>query len=175
MKRFLISLVFSLSLVSVFAQSTPRPYLPKPRFSLGPEFGFPTDHEFADLFRFGFGGSGALEIPVTRKFYLEGVAGFITYYLKSSSYDESDINKSYIPLKAGGKYYIKNYLYAEGTFGVSIGTQKNAGVALVYSPGAGVSIPVTKDGYLDIGGRFEVWDRDGGNLNQFAIKAAYKF
>ncbi len=172
MKKFSCCLLPAL-FFALFLHAQERSYLPKPRLSAGPEIAFPAG-SFGDLFSIGFGGSLKVEVPVTREFYLTATAGYKTFYLKEGSKDLK-INKGYVPLKAGGKYYLSPLLYAEGEVGVSIGTNKNAGSALAWAPGVGVSLPFTKDGYIDAGLRYERWARDGGNIEQVGVRIAYKF
>ncbi|TZF82178.1 hypothetical protein FW774_15925 [Pedobacter sp. BS3] len=165
----IMALFFS---TAVWAQKQPE-YIAKPRFNIGAEFGLPTTGSYAELFTIGFGGSGKLEVPVTKTFYATATAGFITYYLKEGV--SPTYNRSYIPLKAGGKYYFNPMIYAEGELGISIGMQRKAGSAFVWAPGVGTSFSIAKDGYLDAGIRYEGWERNGGNLDQFALRVAYKF
>lgn len=174
MKRlFLLSFLFAaVSAASAQHMGIP-PYTAKPRLSVGAEFTLPTG-DFGKVFTIGFGGSGKVEIPLTRYLYGTATAGFITYYLKPEVKDLS-INKSYIPLKAGAKYYFGGYFYGEGELGASIGANKNAGTSFAWAPGAGVSFPITKDGYLDAGIRYEKWARQGGDINQVGFRVAYKF
>ncbi|MXV13699.1 outer membrane beta-barrel protein [Hufsiella ginkgonis] len=173
MKRFLIILLLPVFSAQVFAQVVIPPYTTKPRLGVGAEFGIPSG-SFGNVFTIGFGGSGKFEVPITREFYATATAGFTTFYLKEDM-KPLTINKSYVPLKVGGKYYFGNYFFGEGELGLSIGTNKNAGSAFVWAPGAGISFPVTKDGYIDAGVRYERWARDGGNINQAGFRIAYKF
>jgi hypothetical protein len=174
MKKLLVTVSFFLFLaVSVYPQSPAPSYIAKPRLSAGAEFAVPSG-SYGNLFSIGFGGSAKFEVPVTRELYLSGTAGFTTFYLKENG-TAPNINKSYVPLKGGVKYYLAPFFYGEGELGISIGTIRNAGSALLWSPGIGVSLPLTDDSYLDAGIRYERWARPGGNINQTGIRVSYKF
>lgn len=170
-KKIFLALIVALLYSSARAQ--PPRYLAKPRLSVGPEIAVPSG-SYGDLFSIGFGGSGKFEIPVIEQLYLSIAAGYTTFYLKENGI-ASNVNKSYVPLKGGVKYYLSPMFYTEGELGLSIGTIKNAGSALLLAPGLGVSLPFWTDSYLDAGIRYERWARVGGNVNQAGIRVAFKF
>ncbi len=156
------------------SQEKPDPYIAKPRLSIGAEFALPTNTGFGELFSTGFGSSAKFEVPLTNYLYATATAGFTEFFLKNK-YKNLTFNKTYVPLKAGGKYYFEHTFYAEGELGASIGTNSGAGTAFVWSAGGGVSFPITKDGFLDTGLRVEKWARDEGNITQAGFRIAYKF
>ncbi len=175
---FTLLVVLIISLLAFTAKgqkNAPSPV--RPRISLGAEFAIPTDREFSKMFTIGFGGSGKLDVPITSALYATASAGFISFYTKDKyAGDPVDLNnKSYIPLKAGAKYYVSPLLYAQAEAGASVGVQKNSGTALIVSPGFGASLPITKTGFFNADIRYESWMRDGGNLNNFSLRVAYQF
>jgi hypothetical protein len=174
--RLLVAILLALPAFTASAQKkAPTPV--RPRVSLGAEFAIPTDKEFSKMFTIGFGGSGKLDVPVTEALYATASAGFISFYTKDEyAGDPVNLdNKSYIPLKAGAKYYINSIFYAQGEVGASVGVQKHSGTALLVSPGVGASFPITKTGFFNTDVRYESWMRDGGNLNNFGLRVAYQF
>lgn len=179
MKNSIPAIIFLLIFIGLkfdaLAQKTPSPV--RPHVSLGAEFAFPVDKEFSNMFTVGFGGSGRLDIPVTAALYATASAGFISFYAKDrvngTLLDMN--NKSYVPLKAGAKYYLSPIIYAQGEVGASIGVQKSSGASLILAPAIGAIFPITKKGFLNADIRFENWNRDMGNLNHFALRAAYQF
>ncbi|MVN21053.1 hypothetical protein [Mucilaginibacter arboris] len=145
-----------------------------------------------DVYSFGFGGSGKIEIPATKSFFITVTAGYTSFYLKDNikntltAFGGSTNPAGYVPLKAGGKYYIIPLFYVEGEIGAAIGVQKlspflitnntlsGRGTAFAYAPGVGVSIPLIGKSAIDAGVRYEGWSQNG-QLGQLALRVAYKF
>ncbi|MBS7564412.1 hypothetical protein KHS38_08330 [Mucilaginibacter sp. Bleaf8] len=154
-------------------------YSSGPKLSIGLDFGVPTG-SLADGYSIGFGGNGKVEIPVAPAFNFTLTAGYISYYYKDeikqlAKYFGEDTYTGFVPLKAGGKYYFSPNFYGEGELGALIGTNNNAGTSFVYSPGIGVSFPVTNKNDIDFGVRYEGWSQDGSTASQVAFRIAYKF
>ena len=155
MKTLLTGLVL-LAAVYVQAQeirsNTPSPV--RPRVNADLEFSIPSG-EYGDKFSMGFGGSGGLDIPVTRALYATGAAGVMSFY-ESGSKDNSD-TRTYIPMKAAAKYYFNRMIYGHMEIGTSLGIQQGAGTAFILAPGAGMSYPVSERGAINFGVRYESW------------------
>ena len=162
-------------LITNAQDKTPSPV--HPRVSLGAEFAVPVGKQYSDSFTIGFGGSGKLDVPITSALYATASAGFVSFYSKDKNAGVAlDLNnKSYIPLKAGAKYYMSPIFYAQGEVGASVGIQKNSGTSLIWAPGLGASFPITKRGFFNSDIRFEGWMREGGNLNHLALRVGYQF
>jgi opacity protein-like surface antigen len=174
MNRILSIIVF-LSIAN-FAVGQNHPMPVRPKASIGAEIAIPTGI-FADLFSVGVGGSGKLEIPITAAFYGTATAGFTSFYKRNSSFGSSinDDNRSYVPLKLGGKYYLSEFIYSEVELGVSIGIQEDSGNSFAWGPGLGIAYPINDKSAVDVGLRYEKWSRHGTNLNQLGIRVAYQF
>lgn len=159
---------------AAFAQNHPTPV--RPRASIGPEIAIPSG-VFSNLFSIGLGGSGKLEIPITASFYASATAGFISFYTKNSRLGGTinDNNRSYVPLKLGGKYYLSEFLYTEVEAGVSVGIQENSGNSFAWAPAFGIAYPISQKSAIDVGVRYEKWTRKGSNLNHVGIRAAFQF
>lgn len=173
-KTFAIISLFAFSIGTASAQTSPMPV--RPRATLGAEIGIPAGM-FAELFKVGFGGSGKLEIPITSNFYGTATAGFISFYNKNRTEGGSinDNNRSYVPLKIGGKYYLGEFLYTEVEAGAAVGIQKSSGNYFAWAPGLGVAYPITQKSGIDVGVRYEKWSKSGRGLNQVGLRIAYQF
>lgn len=159
---------------TVVAQNKPSPV--RPMLSIGTELAFPTG-TFGSLFSVGVGASGRLEVPFTRSVYGMLTGGFVSFFAKNERFGtrvEMD-NKSYIPLKAGARYYFSRNFYGQGEAGVSVGIQKNSGNSFAWGPGIGFLLPLSERTSLDAGVRTESWLRGGGDMDQVAIRVAYQF
>jgi len=170
-----LSIILCVSIANfTFAQNHPMPV--RPKASIGPEIAIPVGI-FSDLFSIGLGGSGKLEIPITASFYASATAGFISFYTKNSRIGGSinDNNRSYVPLKVGGKYYLSELLYSEVEIGVSMGIQENSGNSFAWAPGFGIAYPINRKSAVDVGVRYEKWSRKGSNLNHIGVRLAYQF
>ncbi|MGV3706199.1 MAG: hypothetical protein ACO1NU_12555 [Arcticibacter sp.] len=169
MKRIVIGLLFGFIVQESIAQQTSNtPYPVRPRVNMDLEVSFPGG-TYGDLFDIGFGGSGGLDIPVTRALYATGTAGVTSFYRKDSE------TRTFIPMKVGAKYYITRMIYGQAEIGTSVGVQQGAGTAFIFAPGVGLSYPMTERSSVNAGFRYESWARDGGNIEQLAIKIGYQF
>ncbi len=174
MKRLVITGLL-LALVSCYTQAqTGRdaPYPVRPRFNADLDFSIPGG-EYGHHFGIGFGGSGGLDIPVTKSLYATGSAGVMSLYQGARNKEVE--TRSYVPVKAGAKYYFNSFVYAQMEIGTALGIQQGAGTAFIMTPGAGVSYHITERAAINAGVRFETWNREGGNINQLAFKVGYQF
>ncbi len=181
-KLLLLLTVVAVTASSVSAQRTTtkrKKAAPQTKFSVGLELGVPTG-DFKSLYSVGVGGSGKIEIPATREFFITATAGYTSFYLNDNYrnalrlFGLSTTPAGFVPLKVGGKYYFSPQFYGEGEIGAAIGTNRGSGTAFAYAPGIGVSLPLPGRNAIDIGLRFEGWSQDY-NFNQFAFRIAYKF
>lgn len=181
-KLFLLFTIVALTASAVSAQRTimRRKKLPPPaKFSVGLELGAPAG-DAKNLYSFGFGGSGKIEIPATPQFAITATAGYTSFYFKDNvknalrAFGYSTTPAGFVPLKAGGKFYFSPVFYAEGEIGASIGTNKGSGTAFAYAPGIGTTIPLIGGNAIDIGLRYESWSQNY-RFNQFGLRVAYKF
>ena len=60
----------------------------------------------------------------------------------------------FLPLKAGLKYYLLKYFYAEGEAGEAIKLNSVSRSSFIYSGGLGVMIPINKHNGIDIGSKY---------------------
>ena len=148
------------------------------KLSVGADFGFPTGSGSEDqLF---VGGSLQFEQPVAKALNLTLSAGYLANMVTGDAKDALEVlglptSFSYIPLKAGAKYYFGGNFYAAGEVGASIGTDSSRGTAFVLAPGLGTSFSVSDKSSLDFGVRYENWSRNGGSRGFVGLRAAFAF
>lgn len=188
MKKLFLLAIISAATVFTTVSAQTKTTAKSPLFSIGLDVAAPIG-DAKDLYNVGFGGSGKIEIPATKAFSITVTAGYTSFYLKDDikntlkAFGLDTKPAGYIPVKAGGKYYIVPAFYVEGEIGAAIGVQRSAvgyntlsghGTAFAYAPGIGTSLGLGGRSAIDIGARYEGWSQDG-QLNQFALRAAYKF
>lgn len=173
MKRIVTALLFAAASYSTMAQTDSNaPYPVRPRLNADLEFSIPGG-EYGKQFGYGFGGSGGLDIPVTKSLYATGAAGVMSFYQGGK---ETPVEtRTYIPMKAGAKYYFSPVLYAQMELGTGLGIQQGAGTVFIMTPGAGASWRITSRSAINTGIRFESWTREGGNISQLTFKVGYQF
>jgi hypothetical protein len=95
-------------------------------------------------------------------YYYDGLGtdGFVT----------SKTPTDFIPLKAGFKYWVDGYFYAEAQLGATFCMQSGNGTAFTFSPGIGYKL----SDHLDLGVRYESWSHNG-TFSQAAGRLAYSF
>jgi len=164
------------------AQSTSTPPADKKewRLSVGPEVGVPIGN-FHDAYKWNFGGSAQIDIPIVQSLYVTVNAGYNDFFVKK---DLGGTDMKLVPLKAGLKYFpIGNIFYVQGEAGVSILTNKtdlnaDKSAAFVYAPQVGVLLKIAPKNYIDLGVRFEgtsSFYNGGNNANFLGLRAAYSF
>ncbi|MDB5087737.1 MAG: hypothetical protein JWR09_1731 [Mucilaginibacter sp.] len=176
MKKALLSfIVFIICSLGAFAQVTMSPHI-----SIGGEYGLTTG-SLSNYYGSVVGGSVKVEVPVSSpKFNITGTLGF-TSYLVRLDYD-GPLNlkpDQFLPLELGARYYFSQIAYVEGDAGVSFNLQDNftgSSHAFVYSPIIGFSAPTNNHkGTIDVGLRYESRVQSAGNINQVALRLAYRF
>lgn len=166
---FVFLLVAGASLSS-FAQKSDRG-----KFSVGLEGGLPVG-DASNISTFTIGGSLKYEQPIAQKLAATVSAGFIYFPYKTDvQLDITYLNpdnrgESFVPLKAGLKYWICSSFYGEGQIGAAIATN-GGGTYFAYAPGVGVKV----SNNADIGVRYEGWTHNGSTLGQVGLRIAYSF
>lgn len=193
MKKLFLLAALSAATVFTTVSAQKRATVISPNFSVGLEVAAPLG-DAKGIYGVGFGGSGKMEIPATKAFFITVTAGYTSFYLKDNikstlkAFGFAVKPAGYVPLKAGGKFYISPLFYVEGEIGASIGVQRSTlgattllnntlsghGAAFAYAPGIGVSVPLLGKSAIDAGIRYEGWSQNG-QLNQAALRVAYKF
>lgn len=121
-----------------------------------------------------------LELPFKDlRSYLTISAAYSSYSVKNTPATDTLQNGHYIPLMIGYKYFITKQIFLEGDIGDSFNiNQSYMGYqnAFAFQPMVGVSIPLNKPNTaVDIALYYQSRLSDAGNINQAAIRVAYKF
>lgn len=170
-KSILALLVLALFAVKASAQ--------KSKFNIGLEGAIPVGNA-SNAYSWGFGVSGKLEVPIAQSTYFTANAGFTSMQLTSDikavfKYLGQDISsRNFIPVEVGARYYFVPHFYGEGQVGAAFCTAKGAGTAFAYTPGVGFAFPLAGGDAIDLGVRYEAWDKDG-TLGFMGVRVAYKF
>ena len=141
--------------------------------SIGPELNLLQ----RSAYNVGYGVSGKFELPVSATINVVLTAGVNQFHLKNFLIGSaSQGNDTFIPLKAGIKYYFDPRFYTEVELGSVI--DRNDGYKqnlFAYSVGTGFLIPINKssNNMIDLGLRFEDWAKN--RAQQFGIRVAYRF
>ncbi len=135
------------------------------QMSIGAELGLPLVKAANN--QVALGGSVQFEFPTTvSSFNFTLSAGYINFPSANGS--------SFIPVKAGGKYYFGSNFYAAGEIGGAFSTESGGSTAFAFAPGLGTSFPAADKSRLDIGLRLETWV-SGGASSFMGLRAAYAF
>lgn len=121
-----------------------------------------------------------LEIPCqSPKAFLTFTSGINSLSVKKTPATDTLQNGHYVPLLVGFKYFIIKSIFIEGDIGDSFNINDSySGYqnAFTWSPMVGVSIPLNKPNTaVDIAAYYEGRNSNNGNVNQAAIRVAYKF
>ncbi len=143
----LFALLF-FSTLSLKAQNTTN-------LSVGAEIGLPSGN-FSGISAIGTGASIKLDLPVSNQFALSLNAGFMNFFgRRSQILTVKDL--TYIPIKAGLKYYLSEGFYAEAQAGTGLPINEGQKILFVWSPGVGNIFKLRGKGLLDVGLRYEGW------------------
>lgn len=143
-------------------------------FSIGPELNLLQ----RSAYNVGYGVSGKFELPVTGTVSLALTAGINQFHRKSFLIGSAAAqgNDTFVPLKAGVKYYFDPRFYTEGELGTVIDHNDGFNQSLfAYAIGTGILLPINKSNknMINIGLRFEDWAKN--RAQQFGIRVAYRF
>lgn len=142
-------------------------------FSIGPELNIPQ----RSAYTIGYGVSANIETPVSGKISALVTAGYHQFSYKNlplAGYRKPDAD-SFIPLKAGAKYYVDPKFYTQAEVGAVLNRDNaNVGNLFAYSLGTGflLNLGEGNGSMIDIGLRFEDWSKS--SVQQFAIRVAYR-
>jgi len=170
MQKLLLILFICFSAITVSAQNR-ESQTNATALSIGAELNIPQRSGYT----IGYGVSAKFELPLAGALSFTATAGVHQYHLKTLFYGGSGGNDTFVPLKAGIKYYIDPRFYAEGELGNVIDHNRdNNQNRFAYSLGTGFLLPLKKtSNMIDLGLRYEEWSKNG--LQQFGIRVAYRF
>lgn len=172
-KLFLLTAIAGvLAFSNASAQNRKDPAMGGAKLSVGAEFGLPTGN-FGDFYKLGVGGSLVYIAPIAENLKVTGSAGYISYSPKEVLGYKGP-SSSFIPVKAGLRYYFVENFYGAAELGAAFAGKNASGTAFAYSPGIGVEFPVADKASIDLGARYEGWSKNG-TLSFFGIRAAINF
>lgn len=121
-----------------------------------------------------------LEVPFRNpRAFLTISAAYSNFSTKNTPATDTLQSGHFIPLMIGFKYFVAKHVFLEGDIGDSYNiNQTYFGYqnAFAFSPVIGVSIPLNKPNtFVDISAYYQSRLSDAGNINQAAIRVAYKF
>ncbi|MEO6522962.1 MAG: hypothetical protein ABIN91_14870 [Mucilaginibacter sp.] len=138
--------------------------------SAGGEIGAPSSTPY----NFTYGASAQAEVKIINSLGLTLTGEYIAYNYKNTLFMGANTQQhpSFIPLKAGLKYYTGSNFFFAGEIGSTV--QSNSGVSnmLVYSLGFGFNIPVNKFSGIDIGFSYQNYDQS--QYQTTGLKVAYR-
>lgn len=170
MQKLLLFLFISFSAISTYAQGGGT-QANSTALSIGAELNIPQQSRYT----IGYGASAKFELPIINAFSLTLTGGLHQFHIKNIFDGASTGNDTFIPLKAGAKYYFDPRFYTEGELGTVI--DHNDAIdqnRFTYSIGTGFLLPLNNsNNMVDVGLRFEQWSQN--RLQQFGIRVAYRF
>ena len=139
--------------------------------SIGAELNIPQRSRY----NIGYGASAKFELPVVNALSFILTAGVHQFHIKSIFNGVSTGNDTFVPLKAGVKYYFDPRFYAEGEMGTVIDHNDDFNQnRFTYAIGTGFLLPLkSTNNMVDVGLRYEQWSQN--RLQQFGIRVAYRF
>jgi len=135
----------------------------------------------SDIYSFGLGVSGKLEVPAATSLNVTFTTGVTTMMIKDdikqllAAFGDNSSSRTFVPLEIGLRYYVNPKFYAEAQSGAAIGTKSGVGTAFAYSPGIGLVFPSNDGNAFDLGFRYEAWSKNGSTLGFMGLRVAYKF
>lgn len=162
----------SLVLIFIFAIITVKANAQQATLGFGPEVSLPSGNS-SNISAVGLGGFIKAEIDISEKFALTA-QGSLTSFLGKSFFGAKTPTITYIPVKAGLKYYTSPEFYFEGQMGAVMPLNGKTGSSFAVSPGLGAY--VNKKGAahkVDVGLRYESWTKS--KFNFISVRVGYLF
>ena len=167
MKKVLFSVMALMALS--FAASAQKDNL---KFSAGPEIGFAIGN-FSNTHSFGIGASAQLEFSIQEKVNATVTAGVLSFTGKSAGSNVKFQGQSFIPVRAGVKYFLTPGVYGALQAGVAF-LNNGGGTAFSYSPQIGYEFKTKTNKAIDLGFKYEGYSKNG-SLGALGLRVAYVF
>ncbi|WP_231490065.1 hypothetical protein [Pedobacter sp. Leaf170] len=153
--RLLLFAILSFYATILKAQNTTN-------LSIGAEIGLPSGN-FSGISAIGTGGSIKFDLPISNQLAISLNGGFMNFFgRRNQVLMVKDL--TYIPLKAGLKYYLSEGFYAEAQLGAGIPINETQKTLAIWSPGIGNIFKLRNKGLLDVGLRYEGWTGKNDNI-----------
>ncbi|PST81738.1 hypothetical protein C7T94_17860 [Pedobacter yulinensis] len=123
--------------------------------SFAAELGLPSGN-FSNASNFGAGGSVKADLGISEKIALTANAGYMVFFGRSA-FRVKVPDFSYVPLKAGLKYFFTKDAFAEAQGGVALPATGQNKMVYAWSPGFGTRFNVSSRSKMEVGIRYEGW------------------
>jgi hypothetical protein len=165
--KHILFVVLSLFAITVHAQDKTPIYK---AISAGVELGIPS----RTVYDIGVATSLKGEIPIIAPVSLTITGGYSVFSHKNNVITGSNTfdAATFVPLKAGLRWYLGETVCIEGEAGTSIETNYEKKKLFAFSLGPSFLIPVGQKQNVDLGFRYENW---ANQVRQTAIRIAYRF
>lgn len=158
----------SLILILFFATITLKVNAQQATIGLGPEVSFPSGNS-SNISAIGLGGFVKAELDVSEKFAVTA-QGSLTSFLGKRFFGAKTPTVTYIPVKAGLKYYTSPEFYFEGQMGAVMPLNGKTATSFALSPGLGAYINKKGAAHkIDVGLRYESWTKSKFNFITFRV------
>lgn len=155
MKQLLLAFAILFTVQAVHAQYRDQPDGKRIFISVGGEIGAPSNTPY----NISYGASAQAEVKLIDKLGLTFAGEYIAYHYKSSIFSAGSGHPSFVPLKAGLRYYTSPNFFFSGELGSTVQSNTDVGNMLVYSLGFGFEIPVNKISGVEIGFAYQNYDK----------------
>ena len=163
-KFILLTFLTSLTFMKINAQQV--------MIGFGPEVSLPSGSS-SNVSAVGLGGYLKAEVAISEKLAFTANGNIISFFGKKI-FRAKTPTITYIPVKAGLKYYTSSEFYFEGQMGFSSAINGKTGTSFAWSPGLGTYLNKKgADHKIDLGLRYESWTRTGFDF--VALRVGYQF
>jgi hypothetical protein len=145
------------------------------KLGLGIDFAFPQSN-FGSNANYGVGPSLLFQNPINKNLNFTVNVAYLRFN-GDPIFADIKYREGFVPIKAGLRYFVSEYIYGSAEAGASISTANGngSGIAFAYAPTLGVEFPVSNKGSIDAGIRYEGWSRSNGTRSFIGIRAGYNF
>jgi hypothetical protein len=158
----------SLLLLSFFVFFITKANGQQATIGFGPEVSLPSGNS-SNVSAVGLGGFVKAELDVSEKFALTA-QGSLTSFLGKRFFGAKTPTITYIPIKAGLKYYTSPEFYFEGQMGAVMPLNGKTGTSFAISPGLAAFVNKKgADHKIDVGLRYESWTKSKFNFITFRV------
>ena len=162
----------SLTLMLFFAAIIVKVNAQQATIGFGPEVSLPSGNS-SNISAVGLGGFVKAEVDISEKIALTAQAS-LTSFLGKSFFGAKTPTITYIPVKAGLKYYTSPEFYFEGQMGAATPVNGKTGTSFALSPGLGAYINKKGAAHkVDLGLRYESWTKS--KFNFITVRVGYLF
>jgi hypothetical protein len=169
LRRILATIVILFISIATYAQR------PSSKLGIGVDFAFPQSN-FGSNANYGVGPSILFQSPINNNLNFTVNVGYLRFN-GDGPFANIKYREGFVPIKAGLRYFISEYIYGGGEAGVSFSTANGngSGIAFAYNPSIGVEFPVSNTGSIDAGIRYEGWSRSSGTRSFIGLHVGYNF